>query len=63
MVCAGFLEEVAPELEEGSLEGVACVHLGLQKPRVAQLFQEACRVVDCGPDAKTTSLGILFCNH
>lgn len=29
----GFLEEVAPELEEGSqLEGVACAHVVLQKP-------------------------------
>lgn len=56
MVWAGFLKEVVPGLEEESLEGVSCAHLGLQKPHVAQLIQEAYSAVDSGPDAKANSL-------
>lgn len=36
---------------------MACAHLGLQKPHVAQLLQEACCVVGCGLDAEANSLG------
>lgn len=47
-VCAGFLGEVAPELEEGSqLEGVACVQSIVTAGGVRR---------SAGPDAKTSSL-------